>query len=228
MLSAQMLTPQTLSAIFASPAFSANPKLFLDALCMPAPSAPPSMPTLLMPPTALPEAATKPKAEAEKKLPSAWILFSGRAGKLVREAEHDLPKEQKTKTGTLVQFSAFLWTQKKEWSDAEILAAWPEFTPPEVSKQAAAGKNKRPASTEEAPKKERKPQSDETKAAAAAKRAATKAKLLDPWTHEGQSYLKNARGDVVSEEGEWVGHFDGSAITATPEPADFVMLTVRD
>jgi hypothetical protein len=53
--------------------------------------------------------------------------------------------------------------------------------------------------------------------------------FLDPFEHDGKEYLKNSRGDVTSAEGEWVGHWTGSAIdTDAPEPADFDQLTTRD
>jgi hypothetical protein len=53
--------------------------------------------------------------------------------------------------------------------------------------------------------------------------------FLDPFEHEGKEYLKNSRGDVTSTDGEWVGHWTGSAIdTEAPEPADFDQLTTRD
>lgn len=139
----------------------------------------------------------KPKAEAEaesdaepkdKRPPSAWILFSVRVQKLLRPAEEGKDKAERTSVGTMNQFAGTLWSQTKasgkEWSDEEISAAWATFTPPEVSKQTLEGKSKRSGSTgsgeegepvaDEA--KKRKPQSEETKAAAAAKRAATKAK----------------------------------------------------
>jgi hypothetical protein len=130
----------------------------------------------------------------EKKPPSAWIVFSSkRVQPIVRAAEEGLDKNAKSGVGTVNQFAGSLWSQKKEWSDEEISAAWAEFEPPAVSKQAAAGKNKKspspsvgegeteaPEADEEAEKPKtgkgsRKPQSAETKAAAALKRAATKA-----------------------------------------------------
>lgn len=137
---------------------------------------------------AKPEPSGEPK---EKKAPSAWIVFSSQqVQKLIRAAEEGMEKSEKSKVGTVNQFAGQLWAQKKEWSDEEITAAWAEFTPPEVSKQEAAGKSKRSGSSTgsaaaaepvaDAPdageKKARKPQSEETKKAAAEKRAATKAK----------------------------------------------------
>ena len=136
---------------------------------------------------ASPEPSGEPK---EKKAPSAWIVFSSQqVQKLIRAAEEGMEKSEKSKVGTVNQFAGQLWAQRHEWSDEEITAAWAEFTPPEVSKQEAAGKSKRSGSSTgsaaaaepvaDAPdageKKTRKPQSEETKAAAAVKRAATKA-----------------------------------------------------
>ena len=154
---------------------------------------------LAQPPQSAPAAskkAKKTKAEPsgepkEKKAPSAWIVFSSQqVQKLIRAAEEGMEKSEKSKVGTVNQFAGQLWAQKKEWSDAEITAAWADFTPPEVSKQTLEGKSKRSGSSvgsaaaaepvadaaDAGEKKARKPQSEETKKAAAAKRAATKAK----------------------------------------------------
>jgi hypothetical protein len=41
------------------------------------------------------------------------------------------------------------------------------------------------------------------------------------WTHAGTDYWKNARGDVVSEEMDWVGHWDGKKIDeSAKQPED--------
>ena len=41
------------------------------------------------------------------------------------------------------------------------------------------------------------------------------------WSHGGQDYFTNERGDVLSAEFEWVGRFNGTEIDETvPEPAD--------
>jgi hypothetical protein len=51
---------------------------------------------------------------------------------------------------------------------------------------------------------------------------------LDPWSHAGTEYYKNERGDVLNQDGEWVGFWNGSAIAAVPEPADFDTLALRE
>jgi hypothetical protein len=49
-----------------------------------------------------------------------------------------------------------------------------------------------------------------------------------PIKHEGSSYYTNDRGDLVSEDWEWVGHFDGKAIDeSAPEPDDLGEATLR-
>jgi hypothetical protein len=49
-----------------------------------------------------------------------------------------------------------------------------------------------------------------------------------PIKHEGTSYYTNDRGDLVSEEWEWVGHFDGKTIDeSAPEPDDLGEATLR-
>ena len=160
-------------------------------------------------------------------------------------------------------------------SDEDILSGFKSWTPPEQSKAAAAKSSKSssavpspvaPAPTPAAPtteKKARKPQSEETKAAAAAKRAATKAakaaaageavpakpsgpkpataavpkpaaaappadEEIDitefaPTIIKGKPYIRNARGDVMTEEYEWVGRYNEatkSIDTKFPKPAD--------
>jgi len=95
-------------------------------------------------------------------------------------------------------------------------------------------------------KKARKPQSAETKAAAAAKRAATKAAKaaapapvaasppkapepegditeFAPTIIKGKPYLRNCRGDILSEEYDWVGRYNEATKTIDtkfPKPED--------
>lgn len=248
-------------------------------------------------PSAKKPRAKKAKAEGsgdesepkEKRAPSAYIIFSSKVvGPLVRRAIEGT--ETKLSVGTITQFAGHLWAQKKEWSEEDILAEWESYTPPEVSKQALAGKNKtsstgsaekkEPVADEKVEPKVKKPQSEEVKKAAAEKRAATKAKkaeaaaatatvadeiedlepevsappepltivapapkkakiapkpkkevdlLLDPWTHEGEEYIKNERGDVLTTDGVWVGRWNGKVLDeSAPKPADFEDLTTRD
>jgi len=52
-----------------------------------------------------------------------------------------------------------------------------------------------------------------------------KAKKLDlnfrPWEHNGQSFFKNERGDVLDEDHSWFGRFNGSEIDeSVEEPSD--------
>lgn len=247
----------------------------------------------------------KPRAknpDAPKRAPSAYIVFSSqRVGPVVRKAEEG--QEKKTPVGVINQFAGQLWGQKHEWEDEEILAAWPEFTPPEVSKQALK-KSETGSVEKKTGKGSRGPQSDEVKAAAKLKRDANKAKkaaaeaeskaeseseadaeseseavpeppavappvvptvvkvtvkakpdvkpataavpapkpaakpktpkkvidlILDEWVHEGITYYKNERNDVVSTDNEWVGRWNGKEIDkSADEPADFESLTTRD
>jgi hypothetical protein len=50
------------------------------------------------------------------------------------------------------------------------------------------------------------------------------------WEHDGKSYIKNDRGDVIEpEEGCWVGRFDGSKIDESiEEPTDLDGVTMRE
>jgi hypothetical protein len=128
----------------------------------------------------------------EKRPPNAWILFSTRVEELVRAAEAaaGTPKESVMKTVVVKQFSSYLKGQKayEEWADDEITEAMTTWTPPEVSKQAAAKAASAAASVASdsasvasadvadapAAEKPKRKWSEEAKAAAAAKRAANK------------------------------------------------------
>ena len=228
----------------------------------------------------------------EKRPPNSWILFAMRVEKLVRAAEESQGKTtRETRLHTIVikQFAASLKEKKAydEWTDDEVVEELSTWTPPEVSKQAAAkaakaaGAPEAPESAEapaaaapaEGAEKPKRQWSEEAKAAAALKRAATKAakaaaaaggavaaepataaapaestakkavvikpKAATPaakpvdlsffsWTHEGKSYYTNDRGDVVTEDFEWVGRFDGTKIDEkVGEPADLGEATMR-
>jgi hypothetical protein len=193
---------------------------------------------------------------APKKEPNDWIKFTSK----VREAL----KAANIKAGVEVtQFCGMLKTKNADyasWTPEAILTEHSGWTRPEVSKQALA-KSPEPSPADPPvaadAKKTRKPQSDETKKAAAEKRAATKAaksaasaplpaspapkakapvpapaaeaeeedNITDfaPWTFKKAPYLKNKRGDVLSEEYDWIGRFDekaGKIDRAFPKPAD--------
>jgi len=50
-----------------------------------------------------------------------------------------------------------------------------------------------------------------------------------PWSHENTSYYTNDRGDVVSTEFEWIGHYDGKTLdTCAVAPEDLCEQTVRE
>ena len=229
----------------------------------------------------------------EKRAPNNWILFAMRVEKLVRAAEEKegkTTKETRLHTIVIKQFAASLKEKKAydEWTDDEVVEALSRWTPPEVSKQAAAKAAKAAeatgtdedsaegaaAPTAPAGEKPKRQWSEEAKASAALKRAATKAakagaagvggpepaaaaapteakktitikpkaapappaepaKPLDlsffAWTHEGKSYYTNDRGDVVTEDFEWVGRFDGKKIDGkVAEPEDMGEATLRE
>lgn len=195
---------------------------------------------------------------APKKEPNDWIKFTTKVREVLKAAN--------IKAGVEVtQFCGMLKNKNADyasWTPEAILTEHSGWTRPEVSKQALASKSAEPspASATDA-KKARKPQSEETKKAAAEKRAATKAAKaaasaplpaspapkapaakasapapappaaededsatdFAPWTFKKASYLKNKRGDVLSEEYDWIGRFDektGKIDRAFPKPAD--------
>ena len=165
-------------------------------------------------------------------------------------------------------------------SDEDIVEGFKSWTPPEQSKASVAKASKASSvassvpSAEASPvvapvaappstpavveKKKRAPQSEETKAAAAAKRAATKAAkaatagvpasaavvppkpsgpkpVAAPVEEEGditefaptvinkKPYIRNCRGDVMTEDYDWVGRYNETTKTIDtkfPKPAD--------
>ena len=256
------MNAQTLSVIFASEAFKANPTLFLEAIALTVPTtalpealaeAPVALPEALPEaPAALPEApAALPETPKEKRPPTAWNILVGQTvsemrengwaaftdmegllwpasrpegGKHVYSDGRYVGKEASRAAGGF-KLASLRNSQSKPEAAAAALARIAHREEAKVARRSAGA---------EVPKKERKPMSEETKAAAALKRAATKAAktsvdlALDVWSHAGTEYLKNARNDVLSRDGEWLGHWDGSAIIEAPEPSDFENLSTRE
>jgi hypothetical protein len=44
---------------------------------------------------------------------------------------------------------------------------------------------------------------------------------FDEFEHEGETYGRNVRGDVVNSEGEYAGHWDGTTVKVGAAPADW-------
>ncbi len=223
-------------------------------------------------------AAKKPKdPDAPKKEPNDWIKFVSRVRSVVKEfvaatlptLEGEENKEArealqtKSAASTVPMFASHLKAENADfasWEDEAIIASFDAWERPAVSKQEAAGLNKRKgasgaasgaasaAASAEASDaeegEEAKPKrkwSEEAKASAAAKRAAKKAAAsggasggagaapaaekpkisIKPktsaapavslkfrsWSHGGQDYFKNGRGDVISTDFDWVGRY---------------------
>jgi hypothetical protein len=133
--------------------------------------------------------SAKPADGAPKapKAPNAWIVFSSKVSEVLKAASIATGAATVSK-----QFASSLKDIKPyaEWTDEAIVEAWSTWEKPEQSKSGKAKAESAAASASEsgsesaaeggaaaaapAPKA-RKPQSEETKKAAAAKRAATKA-----------------------------------------------------
>ena len=76
--------------------------------------------------------------DAPKKAPSDWINFTGSVRNALKEAGHKVSKE-------VQQFSSFLKEKNADyssWTAESMVEEFKSWTPPEVSKQAAEGKNK--------------------------------------------------------------------------------------
>jgi hypothetical protein len=157
------------------------------------------------------EAPAVSKKELERQSKSS--TGSAEASEPVAD-DADAPKEKKARKPQSEETKAAAAAKR-----AATLAAKKAAAPPAEEAEEAA-----PAP---APKPAEKP-AEKPKAKIAAKPKKVDL-FLDPWTHDGKGYLKNERNDVVSEDGEWVGRWTGSAIdTSAPEPLDFETLTTRD
>lgn len=199
----------------------------------------PSVPSASAPSTK--KAKKEKDPSAPKKEPNDWIKFTSSVRAALKAAD--------IKTGVEVtQFCGMLKAKNADyasWTSELILAEHSSWERPEVSKQALAGKNKSPVaspSTAAAPapaveKKEKKPKAKkaEVPAPVAAPAPAPPAEEDEdedeedpltkfvPWTFKKASYLKNGRGDVISEEFDWIGRFDekaGKIDRSFPQPAD--------
>jgi hypothetical protein len=241
-------------------------------------------------------AASGKKAKKEKKLkdpnapkkePNAWVNFTQHVRSVLLAAGCELKGFVGQQYCSVLKAKLPLLDANEKGkqepdysavSDEEIVSGFKSWTPPEQSK-AAVERSSKPSSAEVSPvavsvpvapaaaeKKARKPQSEETKAAAAAKRAATKAAKaaagsetatvvppkptgpkpataavpkpvavappaeeegditeFAPTIIKGKPYIRNSRGDVMTEEYEWVGRYSEKTKTIDtkfPKPAD--------
>jgi hypothetical protein len=164
------------------------------------------------------------KASKVKKAPHAWACFLKRACAILKAAGY---------TGTLDNLKA-LWHQSHEWADADIVPAWLAFkAQAEAVAAAGGGATAAEAAPAEPKKRGAKKFADmtpEEKEAALEKRNAKRAAktLLRHSYLEGMNCLTNDRGDVVSVDGEWLGHWTGHAIdSGAPIPAYFDELALE-
>ena len=176
--------------------------------------------------------------EVPPRAPHAWAAFYGRVCAILAAAGY---------SGGLRSVQP-LWKHSHNWADEDILPAWLAFrAEAEAEAAAARAASARLLASEGGAvpaasvggavpaKPVKRVMTPEEKAARKAAKAAKGIErrlldpLLDPFQHEGTEYLKNERGDVVSADGEWLGHWTGSAIdTTAPPPSDFDYLTTRD
>jgi len=188
----------------------------------------------------------KPRDPSAPHVPSTnpWILFTKRVESIIRakETAEDTPKEKKMMTVRVKQFASDLKAKKgyEEWSDQDILTDLATWNPPEVSKQASKKDTEpkevaAPPAPTPAPVAEPTPvpaapaptteQESKPKVKKTIKKPTPEPKKVDlrfySWTHDGEDYFTNERGDVVTTEFEWVGRFNGKKIDeSVPEPAD--------
>ncbi len=125
----------------------------------------------------------KPKKEA-----NVWVRFTMRVEKLIREVEKEteVPAKEKMNTVTCKQFASHLKglrpSYTDSWSDSEIKAALPDWSPPAVSKHSVK-------KAEKAEKAEVVPESAAAAAAPKVTKAAAKPKA-EPKTEEQKATEK--------------------------------------
>jgi hypothetical protein len=164
----------------------------------------------------------QPEAEAPKvkKAPHSWALFFQRVCAILKAAGY---------RGSLISIKP-LWKQSHDWADADIVPAWLAFKAAaavEAEAQAEAmvgGGGTAPAAAPAKPKKApKKPLTPEQ--TAAKNRVAYLA--VHECQIEGMECYMNARGDVLSGDGEWLGRWTGATIDrSVPEPLDINELTL--
>ena len=173
------------------------------------------------------KAAKKEKdPNAAPKEPNVWIKFTQRVSTLLKEAKIDIGAAPVSK-----QFASMLKDQKPyaEWTDEAILAAWPLWTKPEVSKMAArkaSTSGESSASEGSVAEKPKAPKKAKVAKAAKAAKAAINYTVeqlqdFDEFKHDGVEYGKNVRGDLVDTDGAYVGFWDGKAVIKGSKPADW-------
>jgi hypothetical protein len=206
---------------------------------------------------AAPGAPKKQKKErdpdAPKREPNSWIKFTQNVREQITAAINQgagASEQKKAPPKAVLQTASALKEHglMETATPAQIVAAYHEWLahPPSPSAAPAAPSAPAAAGGEPSPSKVKKPWSEATKAAAKAKRDATKAAKAEasaaaaahpapveaeededevqnfkPFLHGGKSYFKNGRGDVLTEQMLWVGHFDGTTLNKkAKKPAD--------
>jgi hypothetical protein len=222
---------------------------------------------------------------APKKDPNAWVNFTQHVRKVLLESGAELKGFVGQQYCSVLKAKLPLLEKNEKgkqepdysaMSDKDIVSGFAEWTPPEQSKASVAKASKAssvassvpsaeaspveapvaaPPSTPAGEKKKRAPQSAETKAAAALKRAATKAAKaaaevpaaavvpskptgpkpvaapveegditeFAPTIIKGKPYIRNCRGDVMTEDYDWVGRYNEATKTLDtkfPKPED--------
>jgi hypothetical protein len=175
-----------------------------------------------------PKQEVKPKKQkkdpdAPKREPNAWIRFTMRLSELLKANGISLAVVQQKSFASVLNKQKAGGVELASLSDEFILTELKAWTPPPLkvrssaSAEASSSESASESGAEGKEKKARKPQSEETKAVAAIKRAATKAanaagkeqpKLsFEPWSYVGEDCWQNERGDSLNPEGEWMGRF---------------------
>lgn len=217
------MSTQTLSAFLASPAYlayKANPELFHNALAMeksfgtavpeaaaaPAPALPLAASPLGEPAPKMPKKQRKPKAPKPEGSGSESESTGWNA-----HWENVVADMRKNGWEAFTDKKGVAWPASVKQGDKHVFSSGPKAG--KEASFAAGGSNLASLSWE-------------TKKTKAVKKLDL---ALDLWMHDGVQLFKNERGDVLSLEAEWVGHWNGVSIdTTVPEPADFDTLYARE
>ena len=211
------MSAQTLSAFLASPAYlayKANPELFHNALAMeksfggappaPAPALPVAASPVAEPAPKMPKKQRKPKApKSEGSVGSDYESSGWNA-----HWENVVANMRKNGWEAFTDKKGVAWSASVKNGDKHVFSSGPKAG--QEASFSGGGSNLASLSWE------------------AKKTKAVKKKALDLALDVWGEYLKNERGDVLSADGEWLGHWDGAMIVAAPEPADFSQLEMRE
>jgi len=169
--------------------------------------------------------AEKPMKEdkKDKKPPTEYQIFTSEISKLVKEALAG----EKMKRGFHQKVTGYMKKTAKTSATLEnvkdamkYLNDHPEYVSAHAEKMSSKNSVASDAKTETKPKNKGRPKASKAKAEAKVEAEEAKEEVeddieLDQWEFEDTSYLKSQYDDVMNEEGEYLGFYNGSTIDTT-------------